>query len=98
MTYYGDLSENSVNVADIFAAITDDKIPGAVLVDARAVLQYVSMIAQEIVMLAHEEPENVDHYAAQAQPVLLIGDALGKYVALRGADVPDTLDGIEGVG
>lgn len=97
MDYMNELGKNSVEVADVFANITDT-VPGVVLVDARAILTYIGIVAEQIVTLALMDPENVGHYEAQAKPVLLIGDAVKAYVDLRSAKVPDTLDGIEGVG
>ena len=93
MDYMAQLGSNSVEVADIFAAITDEA-SDPVLVDARAVMTYIGIVAQEIVMLAVLEPHNRDYYEAQARPVLLIGDAVRKYVDLRTAEVPDTIEGV----
>jgi hypothetical protein len=93
MDYMNRLGENSVNIADIFATITDTA-PGVVLVDARAILTYIGIVAEQIVTLAQLDPASVEHYEAQAKPVLLIGDAVKAYVDLRSAEVPDTIEGV----
>ena len=93
MGYIEDLSASGVEVADVLAKITDEA-ENTVLVDARGVLEYVSMVAQEIVALAILEPENVDYYEAQARPVLMIGVALKAYVEMRRFEVPDTIEGV----
>lgn len=93
MGYIEDLSKNGVDVADVLAKITDEG-PNPVLVDARGVLNYITMVAQEIVTLAVIEPENREYYEAMARPVLLVGTALRAYVAMRRFEVPDTAEGV----
>lgn len=93
MGYIEDLSKNGVNVADVFAKITDEA-SDPVLIDARGVLEYIAMVAQEIVTLAVIEPENADYYEAMARPILVVGTALKSYVALRRFEVPDSAEGV----
>lgn len=93
MGYIEELGANGVSVADVFAQITDEA-ENPVLIDARGVLEYITMVAQEIVALAILEPHNVDYYEAQARPVLMIGVALKAYVEMRRFEVPDTIEGV----
>jgi hypothetical protein len=93
MGYIEELGANGVNVADVFAQITDEA-ENPVMIDARGVLEYITMVAQEIVFLAQTEPENTDYYEAMARPILVVGTALRAYVAMRRFEVPDDIEGV----